>query len=87
MTEIAMQKERRMRLGFGVGAMKSLKVCSGCGAVSCAKRTKCHACGEALPRETLYDIYKARHKQCAHCHAIVSGDASFCPTCGRKIQK
>lgn len=87
MTELAMQKERRLRLGFGIDAMKRLKVCRCCGAVACANEPRCLSCGVALPRETLYELYRARHKQCEHCRAIVSGDASFCPACGRKIQK
>lgn len=85
MTELAMQNERRLRLGFGIDAMKKLRVCSCCGTVADANEIQCHSYGAALPKETLYEFYRARHKQCAHCHAIVSSDASFCPACGRKI--
>ena len=86
MTELTMRNERRLRLGFGIDAMKKQKVCARCGTVSDADETQCRSCGEALPRETLYEFYRARHKQCESCHAIVSGDALFCPACGRKIQ-
>lgn len=85
MTELTMRNERRLRLGFGTEAMKRLKVCHCCGRVACVNETQCRSCGEALPRETLYELYRSRHKQCGSCHAIVSRDASFCPACGRKI--
>lgn len=85
MTELAMRNERRLRLGFGIDAMKRLKVCSCCGAISHADQAQCRSCGAALPKETLYEFYRSRHKQCGHCHAIVSKDAAYCPTCGRKL--
>lgn len=86
MTELAMRNERRLRFGFGTDAMKKLKVCALCGTVSHVKLTKCPACGTVLPKETLYTIYKARHKQCEHCHAVVANEATFCPACGRKLR-
>lgn len=87
MTERVMQRERRLRLGFGIDAMKQLKVCVCCGTVSHADQNQCLSCGAELPKETLYEFYRSRHRKCGHCHAVVSGDASFCPTCGRQLPK
>lgn len=90
MTEIAMrreQKERRLRLGFGIEAMKKRKVCTACGTICCTNESRCRTCGAELPKETLYELYRARHRQCGHCHAIVPPEASFCPACGRKLRE
>ena len=63
--------ENMKQCGFGVEAMKEVKVC--------------RECGSKLPDKTLYDIYKERHTVCPACDTVVASDSDYCPQCGTKI--
>ncbi len=72
--------------GFGPNSMKKLKVCTECGYPSPSEEKFCTECGHRLPRKTLYDIYKERHKSCPVCDTILSDEMEYCPQCGIKIK-
>ena len=73
------------RFGFGPNVMKKLRVCSRCGQAVRSKAEACPGCGEWLPRETLFDRYKRRHKSCPDCDTVLTSDSRFCPHCGKQI--
>ena len=73
------------RYGFGPNVMKKLRVCQRCGQAVKTKGTSCPACGEKLPRETLFDQYKQKHHCCPHCDTILAPDSQYCPNCGQEI--
>ena len=50
-------------------------------------RTDCISCGAALPKETLYDFYRARHRCCPGCGVVVTDVAVYCPECGTRLSK
>ena len=52
-----------------------------------AYRTDCISCGAALPKETLYDFYRARHRCCPGCGVVVTDVAVYCPECGTRLSK
>ena len=74
------------RYGFGPGIMRNIRICPGCGLPSAVSETHCRTCGTGLPRETLFQQYKKRHKFCPHCDTVVAESALFCPECGMRIQ-
>ena len=74
------------RHGFGTGIMKNIRICQECGLPSTAADRRCRTCGGKLPRETLFQQYKKRHKCCPHCETVVAKDVQFCPQCGTRIQ-
>ena len=74
------------RHGFGTGIMKNIRICPECGFPSTAADRHCRTCGGKLPRETLFQQYRKRHKCCPHCETVVAKDAQFCPECGTRIQ-
>ena len=43
------------------------------------------SCGAALPNETLYDFYRARHRCCPGCGVVVTDVAVYCPECGAHL--
>ncbi|WP_368075578.1 zinc-ribbon domain-containing protein [uncultured Dysosmobacter sp.] len=45
------------------------------------------SCGAALPKETLYDFYRARHRCCPGCGVVVTDVAVYCPECGTRLSK
>jgi len=75
------------RFGFGVGAMKRIKVCTFCAAAVAAAEENCIECGARLPAQTLYEVYRARHKTCIRCERVVADEAEFCPNCGAHLGK
>ena len=78
------KREGMQHYGFGIDAMKEIKICSDCGEMINAKEENCK-CGALLPDETLYEIYVKRHRHCERCGAIVNNDAHFCPDCVVKL--
>ena len=45
----------------------------------------CPEWGEKLPKKTLFDRYKRKHKCCPDCDTVLSSDSQFCPNCGKQI--
>lgn len=78
--------ESMHQYSFGTDTMKSIKICGICGAVSSVSESICAGCGEKLPEDTLFQMYKSRHISCASCATVVSDNARFCPKCGEKIR-
>ncbi len=72
--------------GFGIDAMKSIKICGVCGEMKGAGEKICE-CGALLPEETLYEVYVKRHRHCEECGTIVSKDVRFCPNCGVNLSE
>ena len=72
--------------GFGTNIMRHIRICPKCGMPSGAEEKNCGSCGTKLPRETLFQQYKKRHRFCSHCDTVVADDAQFCPECGARIQ-
>jgi len=73
--------------GFGPEVMKEVRVCRVCGCSCGAGETYCGDCGAVLPRETLFDLYKAQHLYCPVCDTVVASTAVFCPECGRQLKR
>ena len=71
--------------GFGPNVMKRSKVCARCGKMVGSSVKVCPACGEALPKETLFDAYKQRHRCCNQCETVLPPDANYCPNCGNSV--
>ena len=74
------------RYGFGTNIMRNIRVCPECGMPSTAADKNCRTCGARLPRETLFQQYKKRHRFCPRCDTVVAKSAQFCPECGTRIQ-
>ena len=72
--------------GYGPNAMRGIRICAECGAPSPAEKKVCGLCGTKLPRETLFQQYKKRHRCCPHCETVVADSAQFCPECGTRIR-
>ena len=79
--------ENMKQCGFGVEAMKEVKVCEKCGNPSPLSKAYCRECGSKLPDKTLYDIYKERHNCCPVCDTVLSDGMEYCPQCGTAIKK
>lgn len=77
--------EQMDALGFGVNAMKQIRICTNCGVVSPASGKQCVSCGAELPAQTLYEQYRSRHKCCGSCEIIVPAGSRYCPQCGNKL--
>ena len=78
--------ENMKQCGFGVEAMKEVKVCTICGNPSLSSEAYCRECGNKLPDKTLYDIYKERHTVCPVCDTVLASDSDYCPQCGTKVE-
>lgn len=78
--------EGMKRFGFGPEVMKQQRVCRLCGFTCRADESHCRGCGAVLPRETLFDLYKARHLYCPACSTVVANTTRFCPECGKRLQ-
>ena len=77
--------ESMEHLGFGVQAMKRIKVCAKCGNPSPTNQQFCKECGSRLPDKTLYDEYKERHKICPNCDAVMHDESLYCSQCGTRL--
>ena len=77
--------ENMRQCGFGVEAMKEVKVCAKCGNPSPSSATYCTECESRLSNKTLYEIYKERHIVCPSCDTVVASNSNYCPQCGVKI--
>lgn len=73
--------------GFGIRAMKKVKVCPGCGAAARASEQYCRECGAKLPEDNLFQSYKKQRRYCAVCDTIVPAKAQFCPKCGTRLKR
>ena len=81
------KKDALEHFGFGTKKMKSFKICPCCGNAQAAKNKFCKVCQTKLPEETVFDIYKAKHRCCEACGNVLPNDAEFCPLCGAKQNK
>ncbi len=54
----AIRLENMKQYGFGVEAMKQIKVCHKCGNTSPAHQQFCTECGHRLCEKTVYDILR-----------------------------
>ena len=80
------RQENMERYGFGTNIMRNIRICPECGIPAAASERNCQECGSKLPRETLFQQYKKRHRSCPHCETVVTETAQFCPECGTRIQ-
>lgn len=71
--------------GFGVAVMMQTKVCEKCGRMLPASEFFCTACGTRLSEDTLFHVYKRKHKSCPVCDTVVCTDARYCPQCGKEL--
>ncbi len=81
----AIKLENMKQYGFGIEAMKQIKICHKCKNASPTHQQFCTECGHRLPEKNLYDIYKERHKSCPACDTVVADECEYCPQCGEKI--
>ncbi len=72
--------------GFGPQVMMQLKVCPQCGGVGAASQLFCKICGHELPKESLYQRYKEKHRCCPSCDTVLPDTAQYCPQCGEMIE-
>ena len=87
MTEREPTKKKILEhFGFGTEKMKEIKICEKCGAAVSAKEEYCTVCREKLPNETLFDVYRMRHRACSGCGTVLSDGALFCPECGKSVK-
>lgn len=87
MTEhtLVMRRANMKQHGFGTEVMKSIKICSTCGAVSPVKKSRCPECGTKLPKLSLFQVYRSRHRTCAKCGLVVPEHAVYCSDCGARL--
>ena len=85
-SEEALRKQTLLEFGMGIEAMKRRKVCRLCGMGIDSRQEVCPDCGAPLPRENLYDAYKAMHLYCPCCGEVVTDDAVYCPQCGKALR-
>ena len=81
-----LRRENMRECGFGVDAMKEIRICTECGNPSPSTEAFCRECGCRLPDKTMYDIYKERHTVCPACDTVVAKDSEYCPQCGTKVK-
>ena len=79
-----LRKDVLEHFGFGTKNMKRFKICPCCGNAQAAKNKFCKVCQTKLPEETVFDIYKAKHRCCTKCENVLPNDAEYCPMCGAK---
>ncbi len=80
------RRESMKDYGFGIEAMKSIKVCSHCDQMASASQLFCIECGNRLPVENLYELYVKKHRQCEGCGTVVSKQMHYCPDCGQRLE-
>lgn len=68
--------------GFGYEVMKEICVCEKCGKPTSAKKLLCPNCDAFLPKKSLFDIYRNRHRTCKVCGTVLSDTMKYCPKCG-----
>ena len=81
-----MRQENMDYFGFGPRAMRRIKVCAHCGAMSPSTQWFCRECGKRLPRDTLFQFYQSRHKSCPTCETVVVSSYHYCPQCGTMLE-
>lgn len=86
-TRKALRRVMLLEYGFGPETLQQRKVCPACGRANRAQDTHCTDCGAALPKKTLYDLYRARHRCCLNCGVVVTDVAVYCPECGTRLPK
>lgn len=84
MTKSEMKLYTMKQYGFGYEVMKEIRICEKCGKPTSSKIFLCQNCGAFLPRKTLFDIYRRRHRYCIACGAILSDAMKYCPKCGKR---
>lgn len=72
--------------GFGIRRMQEAKVCEHCGNIENADRHTCSGCGEQLPAQTLFQIYRMQHRKCEHCDTVLASYMYYCPHCGTPLK-
>ena len=73
--------------GFGPNVMKKLRVCPRCSQMVKSKTNTCPNCGENLPKETLFDLYKQKHMSCPECDTVLAPGSMYCPNCGKAVRR
>ncbi len=81
------RKEGMTHYGFGIDAMKSIKVCGHCGEMANVSQLYCKECGSPLSEENLYQLYLKRHRHCEKCKTVVTQSMKYCPECGRRLEE
>ena len=81
------RRESMGQYGFGIEAMKRLRVCEHCGRMTSGAEQHCKECKRRLPKETMFHFYKRQHRSCMACDTVVSDEAQYCPQCGEKIEQ
>lgn len=79
--------ESMRHLGFGIEAMKMVKICIKCGKMNNVTETVCIDCGTQLHKDNLYEVYIKRHRQCKKCGTVVNNKVQFCPDCGTRFSE
>ena len=87
MNEKIKRKNALLQFGFGTDVMKTTTVCTNCNSMESAGKLFCSKCGSKLPRENLYDYYRAQHRCCPDCGSVLSKSMDYCPKCGIAIKK
>lgn len=82
-----LRSENMEHYGFGPAVMKKMKVCQNCGAVAWADQQFCKECGKRLPKVTLYQRYREKHRCCPVCENVVADTMQYCPQCGTQIKE
>jgi len=87
MTDKVRRRNTLKQFGFGVDVMKSVTVCTNCNSPESAGRVFCSKCGNRLPRVSLYDFYKAQHRNCQRCGTVLAESMDYCPHCGVLVKQ
>ncbi len=87
MIDSILRKKSLLQFGFGTDVMKATTVCTNCNLMESTKKLFCSKCQARLPRATLYDYYKAQHKNCSSCGTVLSDSMNYCPKCGVRVKE
>ncbi|MBQ6948408.1 MAG: zinc ribbon domain-containing protein [Firmicutes bacterium] len=79
------RKDSMKQYGFGTEAMKQIKICTNCRTPASINDAFCGECSFPLPKTTLYDTYKSRHRSCPGCGVVIHDNTDYCPQCGTRI--
>lgn len=80
----AARQAAREYYGFGIAAVKRIKVCAECGVVCGAAESICAECGAKLPDRNLYEQSVEGKPRCKYCGTVITQEDQFCPYCGRE---